>query len=164
AAPDEHSPCPCCGAQQQRFATVREARRRGAPSQDPHCEEAAQAAGEATVIHSTDYLELKPAPRAVFDALPARGDRPPFRPPTAAGRWEGVSGPRFPELTRARPLPPAARGLRPGARAAVYAANSVEWAAAALAIQAVGAVLVPVYPATTAEGLAYVLEHSDAEA
>ena len=53
-------------------------------------------------------------------------------------------------------------GLRPAERAAVFAGNSVEWAAAALAIQAVGGVMVPVYPASTDEQAAYILEHCDA--
>ena len=48
-----------------------------------------------------------------------------------------------------------------GDRAAVYAPNRVEWASAALAIQAAGAVLVPIYPASTAEQLSYVVAHSD---
>ena len=56
----------------------------------------------------------------------------------------------------------AAEGLRPGDRAAVYSHNRVEWLSAALAIQAAGGVLVPVYPSLTAEQAGYVLRHSDA--
>ena len=41
--------------------------------------------------------------------------------------------------------------------------NSVEWIAAALAIQAAGGVMVPIYPANTAAQAAYVAQHSDAK-
>jgi long-chain acyl-CoA synthetase len=50
-----------------------------------------------------------------------------------------------------------------GDRSAIYAPNRVEWASAALAIQAAGGVMVPVYPASTAEQLSYVASHSDAK-
>lgn len=56
----------------------------------------------------------------------------------------------------------AAGDIRPGDRGAVFAPNRVEWASAALAIQAAGGVMVPIYPASTAEQAAYVASHSDA--
>ena len=53
-------------------------------------------------------------------------------------------------------------GLKLGDRAAVFAPNRVEWLMAALGIQAAGGVMVPIYPASTADQAAYVVEHSDA--
>ncbi len=53
-------------------------------------------------------------------------------------------------------------GLGLGDRAAIFAPNRVEWIEAALAIQAAGGVMVPVYPACTAEQAAYIVAHSDA--
>ena len=53
--------------------------------------------------------------------------------------------------------------LKGGDRGAIYAPNRVEWASAALAIQAAGGVMVPIYPASTAEQVAYVASHSDAK-
>src|SRR5262249_29677097 len=44
-----------------------------------------------------------------------------------------------------------------------YAANSVEWAAAALAIQAAGGCMVPIYAASTLDQLTYVAGHCDAK-
>jgi long-chain acyl-CoA synthetase len=52
--------------------------------------------------------------------------------------------------------------LRSGDRATIFAPNRVEWISAALAIQAAGGVMVPIYPASTPEQAAYVLSHSDA--
>ena len=49
----------------------------------------------------------------------------------------------------------------PARAVAIYAHNSVEWAAAGLAIQSIGAVLVPIYPASTPAQCDYVLSHSD---
>jgi long-chain acyl-CoA synthetase len=50
-----------------------------------------------------------------------------------------------------------------GTRAAIYAGNRVEWMSAALAIQAAGGVMVPIYPSSTVEQTGYVVEHSDAK-
>ena len=53
--------------------------------------------------------------------------------------------------------------LKSGDRGAIFAPNRVEWASAALAIQAAGGVMVPIYPASTAEQVGYVASHSDAK-
>ena len=110
----------------------------------------------------TPYTELKIAPRAVFDALPERRARARFMLPTADGYWQAVTWGAFADQIRhlARFLETAE--LRSGERAAIFAANRVEWISAALAIQAQGGVMVPVYPASTAEQAAYVLGHADA--
>ncbi len=52
--------------------------------------------------------------------------------------------------------------LEPGDRAAIFAPNSVEWFTAAFAIQTARGVMVPIYPASTADQAAYVVEHSEA--
>ena len=112
----------------------------------------------------TKYLELKIAPLAIFDALEERGERVRFNVP------EG--DPRSPSGYRAVTYREFAREIRDAAsflgtllgaedRAAIFAPNRVEWASASLAIQAAGGVLVPVYPANTAEQARYVLDHGD---
>src|SRR5205085_10246466 len=50
-----------------------------------------------------------------------------------------------------------------GDRVAIYAPNSVAWAAAALGAQTAGAVFVPIYPASTADQVRYIVEHSEAK-
>lgn len=111
----------------------------------------------------TKYLEPRIAPRAVFDALAERADRPRFQLRQPDGSWRAVTYGAFAEQIRDVGGFLAAAGLGAGDRAAVYAGNSVAWASSALAIQAAGGVMVPVYPACTAEQAAYVLGHCDAK-
>jgi long-chain acyl-CoA synthetase len=110
----------------------------------------------------TPYTELKIAPRAVFDTLKERRSRVRFMLPGAAGDWRAVTWGAFAAEIRNAALFLGTLGLQAGDRAAIYAPNRVEWVSAALAIQAAGGVMVPVYAANTAEQAAYVVEHSDA--
>ncbi len=109
----------------------------------------------------TPYLELKPAPRAIFDTLEQRRSRPRFMLPTPEGDWKAVTWGAYAKGIRHATLFLASNGIQPGDRAAIYAPNSVEWISAAMAIQAAGGVMVPVYPANTAPQAAYVVKHSD---
>ncbi len=111
----------------------------------------------------TPFLELKPAPRAVFDSLPERRSRVRFMLPTPEGDWRAVTWGAFATQIRRCALFLASSGLKPGDRAAIFAPNSVEWLSAALAIQSAGAVMVPIYPANTAPQAAYVANHCDAK-
>jgi long-chain acyl-CoA synthetase len=111
----------------------------------------------------TPYTELKIAPRAVFDTLPERRSRVRFMVPIAGGDWRAVTWGAFAAQIRSIALFLAASGLGPRDRAAIFAPNRVEWISAALAIQAAGGVMVPVYAANTPEQAAYVVQHSDAK-
>ena len=106
-------------------------------------------------------LELMIAPRAVFDGLESRKDKPRFQIPDGTG-WRPVTWGAFAAQIRAIALFLSDVGFAHGERAALFAPNRVEWASAALAIQAAGGVMVPVYPASTAEQLAYIASHADA--
>jgi len=115
-------------------------------------------------MNITPFLEMKPAPRAVFDSLAERAHLTRFFVPRAGieGGWDGVTWQTFADEIREvalflRPL------LSKEDRACVLAPNSVAWASAALAIQASTGVIVPIYPASTAEQVAYVAAHSDAK-
>ncbi len=110
----------------------------------------------------TPYLDLKPAPRAVFDSLDARRARPRFMVPTPEGDWRAVTWGAFAAMIREVALFLVAEGMQPGDRGAVFAPNRIEWGAAALAIQAASGVMVPVYGASTAPQAGYVVQHSDA--
>jgi long-chain acyl-CoA synthetase len=111
----------------------------------------------------TPFLELKPAPRSIFDSLPERKTRARFMLPTPDGDWRSVTWGAYAKGIRNAALFLASAGLQPGDRAAIYAPNSVEWISAAMAIQAVGGAMVPIYPANTAPQAAYVAKHSDAK-
>ncbi|MEM7608907.1 MAG: AMP-binding protein, partial [Myxococcota bacterium] len=109
----------------------------------------------------TPFLPLRPAPAIVFDQLAARADSPRFMVPDGDG-YRPVTWRTFADQIRECAL-----GLQPtlaaGDRACIFAPNSVEWMSAALAIQAAGGVMVPIYGSSTAEQAAYVIDHSDAK-
>jgi len=115
------------------------------------------------MVDASKFTELKIAPRAVFDSLPERKTRVRFMVPTADGDYRAVTWGAFAAEIRELALFLSARGLKMGERGAIYAGNRVEWMSAALAIQASGGVMVPIYPSSTAEQTAYVVEHSDAK-
>jgi long-chain acyl-CoA synthetase len=109
----------------------------------------------------TPYLDLKPAPRSVFDTLADRSTRVRFMLPTPDGDWKAVTWGAYAKLIKHAALFLASSGLKTGDRAAIFAPNSVEWISAAMAIESVGGVMVPIYPANTAPQAAYVVSHSD---
>jgi long-chain acyl-CoA synthetase len=111
-------------------------------------------------VDVTPYLTVQPAPRAVLDRPAARADEVRFRVRRPDGTWRAVTWGDFAAAIRGVAAHLAAAGIAPGERCAIYAPNSVAWAAAALGIQAAGAVMVPIYPASTAAQLAYVLGHA----
>ncbi|MDB4943318.1 MAG: Long-chain-fatty-acid--CoA ligase, partial [Labilithrix sp.] len=110
----------------------------------------------------TPFLELDIAPAAVFVDLDAKKDKPRFHVPDGAGGWRPVTWGTFAQEIKELALF-LGTVLASGDRAAVYAPNRVEWGSAALAIQAAGGVIVPVYPASTPEQVSYVASHSDAK-
>lgn len=112
-------------------------------------------------MDATPYLEPRPGPRPVFDHLAERADRPRYMVARDGG-WQAITW-----RDHAREIEDVAlwcrdRGLAPGQRAAIFAHNAVEWMSAALGIQAAGGVMVPIYPASTTDQAAYIVEHSDA--
>lgn len=112
----------------------------------------------------TPYLAIRPAPRAVLDALPARADQVRFRVRKPDNSWGAVTWGELGAQIRAAAALLVDAGVAPGDRVAVFGANSVAWAAAALGVQAAGAVMVPIYPASTAAQAAYVLGHAACKA
>jgi len=111
----------------------------------------------------TPYLEMKIAPQVVFDALEDRRTRPRFMLAGDDGDWVAVTWGAYANQIRRVACFLRAIGLPMTARACVFAHNRVEWMSAALGIQAAGGVMVPIYPASTADQAAYVVEHSDAK-
>ena len=124
----------------------------------------------------TPFLALQAAPRAVFDRLPTHRHRVRFQVRTSGHAWQPVTWGQFAQQIRGvarwliEPRPEAGddrlRGeaaLEAGDRVAIFAANSVAWASAALGIQTAGGVFVPIYPASTAEQVAYILDHCEAK-
>ncbi len=111
----------------------------------------------------TPFLELSIAPRAIFDSLSERRSRPRYMVPTGDGDWRAVTWGAHALEIREIALFLAQNGVTSGARACVFAPNRVEWMSAALAIQAAGGVMVPIYGSSTSDQAAYIVEHSDAK-
>ena len=112
----------------------------------------------------TPFLAIRPAPRIVLDQLADRGDQVRFRVRQPDGAWAAVTWADHGRQLRAVAATLIDDGIEPGQRVAVFGSNSVAWAAAALGIQAAGAVMVPIYPASTAAQAAYVLGHAGCRA
>ena len=110
------------------------------------------------------HLAIRPAPCAVLDALPARADHVRFRVRKPDGSWTAVTWGEFAAQIRAAAAVLVDAGVVPGDRVAVFGGNSVGWAAAALGVQAAGAVMVPIYPASTAAQASYILRHAACKA
>ncbi|MBI4373812.1 MAG: long-chain fatty acid--CoA ligase, partial [Deltaproteobacteria bacterium] len=53
-------------------------------------------------------------------------------------------------------------GIKKGDKVALFSRTRVEWTLCDLAVLSLGAVTVPIYPSSTADQAAYILEHSDA--
>jgi long-chain acyl-CoA synthetase len=111
----------------------------------------------------TPFLDMKIAPRAVFDGLAERKTRPRFMVPTPDGDYRVVTWGAFADMIRRATVFLSLTGFAPGDRGAVFSNNHVQWVAAALAIQAAGGVMVPIYPASTAEQAAYIARHCEAK-
>ena len=96
----------------------------------------------------TPFSKLQIPPAAVFERLSERRSRARFMVPEGDD-WRAVTWGAFARAIRQIASFSSAVGLKPGERAAVFAANRVKWMTAALAIQAAGGVLVPIYASST---------------
>lgn len=106
-------------------------------------------------MNTAKLFEPRPAPTILFEAAKVHGDKIRFFTP------DPVTWTEYADTIKAFACCLLDLEVQPGESVAIYAHNSVEWASAALAIQAIGAVLVPIYPASTDAQCQYILDHSD---
>jgi long-chain acyl-CoA synthetase len=106
--------------------------------------------------------EPVPAPQMLFARAAELGARPRFMV-DHGGSWHAVTWADFAE--RVLRIAALLRDglLAPGERAALFGPNSIAWLVAAFGVQTAGAVMVPVYPASTEDQLAYVVGHAEAK-
>jgi long-chain acyl-CoA synthetase len=97
----------------------------------------------------------RPAPTILFESAQRYGDATRFRAP------DPVSWNEYAQEVRDIGSCLLKLGVNCGESVAICAHNSVQWASASLAIQSIGAVLVPIYPVSTQAQRDYVLKHSD---
>ncbi|HEY4176620.1 MAG TPA: AMP-dependent synthetase/ligase [Kofleriaceae bacterium] len=110
----------------------------------------------------SSLLELKPAPRFVFDRLATHRDRPRFQVRKGTA-WEPVTWGQFASQIRGVARWLIERDVQPGDRIAIFGDSSVAWASVSLGVQTTGAMFVPIYPASTPDQVAYILDHSEAK-
>jgi len=96
-----------------------------------------------------------------FAAATAYGDRPAHRV-KQGGQWVDTSFRELAGTVRALARGLVGEGIVPGDRVAVLAETRPEWSQAGLAVLAAGAVLVPIYPSSSAEECAWILRNSGA--
>jgi long-chain acyl-CoA synthetase len=108
----------------------------------------------------TPLLAIRPAPHAVFDRLATHRDRARFHV-RDGGAWRAVTWGELATQIRGVARWLVEHGVAPGDHVAIYADSSVAWAAAALGAQTAGAVFVPIYPASTVDQTAYILDHAE---
>jgi long-chain acyl-CoA synthetase len=76
--------------------------------------------------------------------------------------WESIPARRAREDVECLAMGLRALGIGPGDHVAILSENRYEWPIADLAVLALGAVTVPIYPTLTAEQCRYILDHSEA--
>ena len=108
--------------------------------------------------------ELVPAPAVLWSAAAQWADRVRYHVATPDG-WRPVTWRQHADTVRdvASWLRVRVPGRIKGERGVIFAENCVPWMEAALGLQAAGAVMVPVYPASTADQASYVITHCGAK-
>ncbi|HEX5036809.1 MAG TPA: AMP-dependent synthetase/ligase [bacterium] len=80
------------------------------------------------------------------------------------GRWKSLTWLELWDRVRELALGLQVLGIRSGDRVAILSATRYEWTLADLAILSLGAVTVPIYPSSTPDQVAYILENSGSKA
>lgn len=81
-----------------------------------------------------------------------------------AGRWRTLTWIDLWDRVRELALGLQVLGIKPGDRVAILSGTRHEWTLADLAVLSLGAVTVPIYPSSTPEQVAYILQNSEARA
>ena len=79
------------------------------------------------------------------------------------GQWRGYSTQELIDTAERIALGLMALGVKPGDTVAIASGNRSEWCLVDQAVLRIGAIGVPIYPTSSAEDYAYVLEHSGAK-
>jgi len=106
-------------------------------------------------------MERRTAPELWRDAVLAAPPTPAYLEETAEG-WDAVSWAEAAERVDDLERGLLARGVRHGDRVAVLSRTRLEWILLDWAVMSIGAVVVGLYPTSSANECAYILEHSEA--
>jgi len=75
----------------------------------------------------TPFLNVKIAPKIVFDALPEKKTRPRFMVPTPDGDYRAVTWGAFADMIKKAACYLTSVGFASGDRGAIFGTNQVEW-------------------------------------
>ncbi|HEX5615488.1 MAG TPA: long-chain fatty acid--CoA ligase [Acidimicrobiia bacterium] len=110
-------------------------------------------------------MDLEPGVQTILDQFDVqvarRADRPAMRHRTDAG-WETITWGEYGTAVDQLAAGLLALGVDAGDRVSILSFNRPQWHVADLAILAVGAVSVPIYPTSAGEQVAYILGHCGA--
>jgi long-chain acyl-CoA synthetase len=106
-------------------------------------------------------MQAQSIPRMFFERAAARGQRPAQLRKQGAV-WEAISWHALSDLVRHIAQGLLALGLPIGDRVAILSASRAEWVQCDLGILAAAGITVPIYPSSTDEQTAYILQNSEA--
>ncbi|MBK8581550.1 MAG: long-chain fatty acid--CoA ligase [Flavobacteriales bacterium] len=107
---------------------------------------------------------MRPNPSRIFDLLDRQLADFPQEVCIASkvdGKWQAYSTAEFVEVAVKLALGLKALGIRPGDKVAIASGNRNEWSIVDQALLRMGAINIPIYPTSSAEDYAYVLNHAD---
>lgn len=99
-------------------------------------------------------------PELIFEALEKYPDGL-FSATKRDGKWIETDIKKFKNNVRSFAMGLYDLGVRPGDKVSLHAENSTEWLLCDLAIQSIGAVIVPIYTTQHGDQIKYILENSD---
>jgi long-chain acyl-CoA synthetase len=104
-------------------------------------------------------MEAQSIPHMFFIRAAARGDKPAQRV-KVNGAWRDTSWRELHDAVRHTARGLIDLGVQPGDRIAILSDSRAEWVQCDLAIQATGAITIPIYPSLLEEQAAYILQNS----
>ncbi len=105
-------------------------------------------------------MEAQSIPQMFFARAAARGDKPAQRV-KVNGTWRDTSWRDLHNVVRHTAQGLIDLGVQPGDRIAILSDSRAEWVQCDLAIQATGAITIPIYPSLLEEQTAYILQNSE---
>jgi long-chain acyl-CoA synthetase len=114
-----------------------------------------------SLLHTIPLMELRTVPELWRNAVRDAPDEPAYLEERDDG-WQPVSWPVAAERVEDLARGLLARGVRHGDRVAILSCTRLEWILLDWAVMSIGAVVVGLYPTSSAKECAYVLEHCEA--
>lgn len=106
-------------------------------------------------------MDAQSIPGMFYTRAASRGNRPAHRV-KQGGIWHDISWQEFHDTVRHLARGLLTLGTQAGDRMAILADSQSEWVQCDIAIQSTGCITIPIYPSSTDDQTAYILQHSEA--